>query len=76
MRRRWKRSVGFEQSEPGARERKDTWSQGWREGVGAGGPNSEDGVGAGGPNSEDGVGAGAREKINAVRNMSVKRRRD
>ena len=30
----------------------------------------------GGPNSEDGVGAGAREKIDAVRNMSMKRRRD
>ena len=28
----------------GARERKDTWSRGSREGVGAGGPNSEDGV--------------------------------
>ena len=65
MRRRGKRSVGFEQSEPGARERKDTWSRGSREGVGAGGPNSE-----------DGVGAGAREKIDAVRNMSMKRRRD
>ena len=95
MRRRGKRSVGFEQSEPGARERKDTWSRGSREGVGAGGPNSEDGVGAGarerkdtwsrgsregvgagGPNSEDGVGAGAREKKDAVRNMSMKRRRD
>ena len=49
----------------GARERKDTWSRGSREGVGAGGPNSE-----------DGVGAGAREKIDAVRNMSMKRRRD
>ena len=34
------------------------------------------GVGAGGPNSEDGAGAGAREKIDAVRNMSMKRRRD
>ena len=31
----------------GARERKDTWSRGSREGVGAGGPNSEDAVGAG-----------------------------
>ena len=51
-------------------------SRGSREGVGAGGPNSEDGVGAGGPKSEDGVGAGAREKIDAVRNMSMKRRRD
>ena len=29
-----------------------------------------------GPNSEDGVGAGAREKKDAVRNMSMKRRRD
>ena len=33
-------------------------------------------VGAGDPNSEDGVGAGAREKRDAVRNMSMKRRRD
>ena len=33
-------------------------------------------VGAGGPNSEDGVGAGAREKKDAVMNMSMKRRRD
>ena len=65
MRRRGKRSVGFEQSEPGARVRKDTWSRDSEDGVGAGGPNSEDGVGAGGPNSEDGVGAGAREKIDA-----------
>ena len=64
----------FGQSEPGlergrtlgagARERKDTWSRGSR------------GVGAGGPNSEDGVGAGAREKRDAVRKMSMKRRRD
>ena len=46
------------------------------DGVGVGGPNSEDGVGVGGPNSEDGVGAGAREKKDAVRNMSMKRRRD
>ena len=38
----------------GARERKDIWSWGSREGVGA----------------------GAREKIDAVRNMSMKRRRD
>ena len=29
-----------------------------------------------GPNSEDGVGAGAREKRDAVRNMSMKRKRD
>ena len=70
----------------GARERKDTWSRGSREGVGAGArtrkmesePGLERGrtLGAGGPNSEDGVGAGAREKIDAVRNMSMKRRRD
>ena len=77
----------------GAQERKDIWSRGLREGVGAGGPNSEDGagpqerkesgsqgsregVGSGGPNSEDGVRAEAREKRDAVRNMSMKRRRD
>ena len=29
------------------KRRKDTWSRASREGVGAGGPNSEDGVGAG-----------------------------
>ena len=69
MQRRGKRSVGFEQSELGL-------ERGRTLGVGAGGPNSEDGVGAGGPKSEDGVGAGAREKIDAVRNMSMKRRRD
>ena len=56
---------GFSAVGAGARERKDTWSRGSREGVGAGGPKSE-----------DGVGAGAREKIDAVRNMSMKRRRD
>ena len=52
--------------------------------VGAGAPERKDiciwgsreGVGAGGPNSEDGVGAGAWEKRDAVRNMSMKRRRD
>ena len=68
----------------GARERKDTWSRGSKEGIGAGARERKDtwsrgsreGVGAGGPNSEDGVGAGAREKIDAVRNMSMKRRRD
>ena len=94
MRRRGKRSVGFWAVGAGARERKDIWSRGSREGVGAGGLNSEDGVGAGArerkdiwsrgsrgvgagdPNSEDGVGAGAREKRDAVRNMSMKRRRD
>ena len=66
MRSRGKRSVGFEQSEPGLeRVGKDIWSRGSREGVGVGGPNSE-----------DGVGAGAREKRDAVRNMSMKRRRD
>ena len=51
-------------------------AQDWEEGVGARDPNSEDGVRAGGPHSEDGVGAGAREKRDAVRNMSMKRRRD
>ena len=76
MWRRGKRSVGFWAVGAGARERKNTWSRGWREGVGAGGPNSEDEVGAGGPNSEEGVGAGAREKKDAGRNMSMKRRRD
>ena len=39
-------------------------------------PGSREGVGAGGLNSVDGVGAGAREKRDAVRNMSMKRRRD
>ena len=66
------------ESEPGARTRKmeselglergrslDTWSQ-----------DSREGVRARGPNSEDGVGAGAREKTDAVRKMSMKRRRD
>ena len=93
MRRRGKKERGLWAVGAGARERKGTWSRGSREGVGAGGPNSEDGVGAGarerkdtwsrgsregagGPNSEDGVGAGARGKIDAVRNMSMKRRRD
>ncbi len=76
MWRRGKRSVGFWAVGAGARERKNTWSRGSREGVGAGGPNSEDEVGAGGPNSEEGVGAGAREKKDAGRNMSMKRRRD
>ena len=57
---------GFLSSWSRARERKDIWSRGSREGVGAGCPNSE-----------DGVRAGAREKKAAVRNMSgMKRRRD
>ena len=75
---------GFRGVGAGARERKDILSWGSREGVGAGGPNSEDGVGAGARERKDiwswgsreGVGAGAREKIDAVRNMSMKRRRD
>ncbi len=43
---------GFSAVGAGARERKDTWSRGSREGVGAGGPNSKDGVGAGGSREE------------------------
>ena len=66
MQRRGKWSVSFE-----------SWSRGPREGgVGAGARDSEEGVGVWGPNSEDGVGAGAREKRDAVRNMSMKRRRN
>ena len=47
------------------------WSQGSREGAGA--QERKDIWNRG---SREGVGAGAQEKRNAVRNMSMKRRRD
>ena len=68
MRRRGKRSVGFEHSEPGL-ERGKTLGAGARE------KESEPGARTRKMESEPGR-AGAREKIDAVRNMSMKRRRD
>ena len=76
------------ESEPGAELGRWSRSRGpnSEDGVGAGGRTrkmeSEPGAELGrwsrsqGPNSEDGVGAGGREKRDAVRNMSMKRRRD
>ena len=49
----------------GARERKDNWSWGSREGVGAVGPNSEDAVGAGARERKDIWSRGSREGVGA-----------
>ena len=62
--------------EPGARTRKMQSEPGLERGRTFGAGAREKESEPGGPNSEDGVGAGAREKIDAVRNMSMKRRRD
>ena len=64
------------ESEPGGRTRKMQSEPGLERGRTFGAGAREKEPEPWGPNSEDGVGAGAREKIDAVRNMSMKRRRD